>query len=139
MQRFDTETIRLINLFENVSGAPVKDCLIDSDNHTIYLVIDEGKVGLAIGKDGGAVKNAERVMGKSIKLFEFSKDLVKFVKNLVPQATEVKVRTDNGKTIIEVRVEKKNKAMVIGRDGKKLKVYKELLQRNHNISDIVIR
>lgn len=139
MQTFDTETIRLINLFENVTGAPVKDCVVDSSTNTIYFIVEQGKVGIAIGKNGNSVKKAERIIGKTIKLFEFSKDTVLFVKNLIPQAAEVKIRSEDGKIVVEIKVEKKNKALVIGRDGKNLKIYKELLQRNHGINDLVVR
>lgn len=139
MQIFDTETIRLINLFENVTGAPVKDCLIEPSTNTIYFIVEEGKVGIAIGKNGNSVKNAERITGKMIKLFEFSKDVVLFVKNLIPQATEVKIRSENDKTIVEIKVEKKNKALVIGREGRNLKIFKELLQRNHGVNDLIVR
>jgi len=139
MQTFDTETIRLINLFENVTGAPVKDCLVEQSTNTIYFIVDQGKVGIAIGKNGSSVKKAERIIGKTIKLFEFSKDVVLFVKNLIPQTAEVKIRNENEKTVVEIKVEKKNKALVIGRDGKNLKIYKELLQRNHGINDLIVR
>lgn len=139
MQTFDTETIRLINLFENISGAPVKDCLIDSENETIYFIIDEGKVGIAIGKNGNSVKNAEHVIGKKIKLFEYSKDIVTFVKNMIPQASDVRVRTEDSNTIVEIHVEKKNKAIVIGRDGRNIKIYKELLQRNHGVNNLLVK
>ena len=134
---FDTETIRLMTLFENVTGAPVKDCLIEND--TIYFIIEEGKVGIAIGKNGNSVKHAEKMVGKTIKLFEFSKELNKFVKNLIPQATEVRIRNENEKVIIEIRVEKKDRAVVIGRDGRNLKLFKELLQRSHKVNDLIIR
>lgn len=136
---FDTETIRLMTLFENVTGAPVKDLLLDNDLNAVYIVVDEGKVGVAIGKNGNSVKNAERIIGKTIKLFEFSKDPSSFIKNLIPQAIAIKIRTENNKTIVEIKVEKKDKAMVIGRDGKNLKLFKEMLQRNHHIDDIIVR
>lgn len=139
MQTFDTETIRLINLFENVTGAPVKDCVVDSSTNTIYFIVEQGKVGIAIGKNGNSVKKAERLTGKSIKLFEFSKDVVLFVKNLIPQATEVKIRNDDGKAVVEIKVEKRSKALVIGRDRKNIKIFKELLQRNHGVNDLIIR
>jgi N utilization substance protein A len=137
--RFDTETIRLITFFENVSGAPVKDCLLDQETNTLYFIIEEGSVGLAIGKNGNCVKNAEHMIGKSIKLFEFSKDLTTFVKNLIPQVTEIKIRNDSGEIIIEIKVDKKSKAMVIGRDGRNLKIFKELLSRNHSVNDLIVR
>ena len=134
---FDTETIRLITLFENVTGAPVKDCIVDEN--TVYLVIDEGKVGIAIGKNGNSVKHAENLIGKTIKLFEYAPDAEKFVKNIIPQANEVKIEKSEGKLIVEIRVDKKDRALVIGRDSKNLKLFKEILHRNHNIDDVIVR
>jgi len=134
---FDTDTIRLITLFENITGAPVKDCLIDEN--TIYFVIDEGKVGIAIGKNGNSVKHAENIIGKTIKLFEYAPDLEKFVKNLIPQVTEVKIDNKEGKIVVEIRVEKKDRALVIGRDSKNLKLFKEILHRNHKIDELIVR
>lgn len=134
---FDTDTIRLINLFENITGAPVKDCLVDEN--ILYLVIGEGKVGIAIGKNGNSVKHAENIIGKTIKLFEYSSNLEKFVKNLIPQANEVKTDKKEGKLIVEIRVEKKDRALVIGRDSKNLKLFKEILHRNHKIDELIVR
>ena len=134
---FDTETIRLITLFENITGAPVKDCLIDEN--TLYLVIDEGKVGIAIGKNGNSVKHAENLIGKTIKLFEYAPNLEKFVKNIIPQAKEVKLEEKEGKKVVEIKVEKKDRALVIGRDSKNLKLFKEILHRNYSVDEIIVR
>lgn len=137
MQRFDTETIRLMTLFENVTGAPVKDCI--TDNNIVYFVIEEGKVGIAIGKNGNSVKHAERMIGKTIKIYEFSNELSHFVKHLIPQATEVKIRNESEKKVVEIKVEKKDRALVIGRDGKNLNLFKQLLQRTYGINDLIVR
>jgi len=134
---FDDETIRMMTLFENVTGAPVKDCLIDSEN--VYFLVEEGKIGIAIGKNGNSVKNAENLIKKNIKIFEFSTDINSFIKKLIPQASAIKIRNESDRIIVEVKVDKKNKAMVIGRQGKNLKVFKELLSRNHRINDLFVR
>ncbi len=135
----DTETIRLVALFENTTGANVKDCLIDSENSIVYLVIDEGEVGKAIGKNGIVVRKTESMIKKYIKVFEFSDDVEKFMKNLIPQINSIKIRSENGKNIAEIWVNKKDKATVIGRDGRNLKIYRELLQRNHDINELMVR
>lgn len=135
---FDTDTIRLVTLFENLTGITVKDCLVGKNN-TVYFIIEEGKAGIAIGKNGYSVKNAENMIKKYIKIFEFSKDLSTFVKNLIPQADEIKIRDENERTVVEIKVEKKDKAMVIGRDSRNIKLYKELLQRSHGIDEIIVR
>ncbi len=135
---FDTETIRLVTLFENLTGTLVKDCLV-GENEIVYFIIEEGKAGVAIGKNGYSVKNAENLIKKNIKIFEFSKDLSTFVKNLIPKAGEIKIRNENERTVVEIKVEKKDKAMVIGRDSKNIKLYRELLQRNHDVNEVIVR
>lgn len=134
---FDTETIRLMSIFENLTGASIKDCIVDEN--ILYLVVDEGKIGIAIGRNGDSVKNAEGVLNKTIKLFEFSSDLTKFVKNLIPKAINVTVKNEDDKIIVEVKVDRSDRPMIIGRDAKNLKIFKELLKRSHNVNDLIIR
>lgn len=136
---FDTDTIRLVALFENVTKAPVKDCFVNDSNDTVYFIVDEGKIGLAIGKNGKSVKNIEHLIKKSVKVFEFSKDLVTFAKNLIPYVTGASVKTKGNEIIVEVNVDKKNKAMVIGRDRKNLDLYKKVLMRTHGVTNIVVK
>lgn len=136
---FDPETIRLMTLFENIMHVRVKDCILDTNNNTVYFIVEEGMIGMAIGKNGNSVKYAERVIGKTIKLFEFSNNLIEFVKKIIPQTTAIKVRNEDSRITIEIHVEKKNRPIVIGREGRNLKLYKELLKRNHKVDDLVVR
>lgn len=135
----DTDTIRLMTFFENLTGAGVRDCLVDDDNGIVYFVIDEGQIGKAIGKNGSSVKNTENLIKKNIKVFEFSEDAERFVRNLIPNVNSFRLKVENGRNIVEIWVNKKDKAVVIGRDGRNLKIYKELLQRNHDINEIMVR
>jgi len=135
---FDTETIRLITLFENLTGAPVRDCIVDNSNNYVYFIVEEGKMGVAIGRNGSSVRSAEKIMGKNIKVFEFSKDLRTFVKKLIPKALEVRIKNQEGKVLVEVKVEKRDKPLVIGRNGRNLKLLKELLHRNHGVDELII-
>ncbi len=134
---FTTETIRLLTLFESVTNVPTRDCFIHND--VIYYIVEEGKIGLAIGKNGNCIKNVERVVGKRVKVYEYSDDPVKFLKNLIPQSREVRIFEENDKKIAEIKVKKNERGLVIGRGGEKIKVYKEILKRIHNISDIQVR
>jgi N utilization substance protein A len=136
---FDTKTIHLINIFENLTNVSVNDCIADDSSNTVYFIVKEGEIGLAIGKNGENVKNAEKILGKNVKIFEFSSDLPKFVKNLIPSANDINVKNENGKVTVEIKVNKTDKVFVIGRDGRNLKIYKEILQRSHNVSDLIVR
>ena len=81
----------------------------------------------------------ELLYGKTIKLFESSNDLVGSVKKMIPQATSIKVKNEDGKVTVEIRVEKKNRPIVIGRNGRNLKLYKELLKRNHKVDNLSVK
>jgi N utilization substance protein A len=135
---FDTETIRMITLFENLTDTIVKDCIVDNFNKTVYFVIEEGKVGMAIGKNGESVRHVESLIKKRVKIFEFAGNLDNFIKKLIPQASDIRIK-DGEEIKVEVTVDKKDKALVIGRDEKNLKLYKELLERSHKVTELVIR
>lgn len=132
-KEFDTETIHIINMFENLTGIMVKDCIIEGD--VVYIGVEKGKVGYAIGKNGVIIKKVEKLIRKNVKVFEYSDDLEEFVKNLIPVAKEISIR---GK-IVEVKVDKKDRPIVIGRNERNLKIVKKLLERNHNVEDLIIR
>jgi len=134
---FNTETIRLLTLFESMTNAPVRDCFTDND--VVYYIVEEGKIGLAIGKNGNSIKNVERVVGKRVKVFEYSRTTEKFVKNLIPQCKEIDVIDDDGMIKVEIKVNRNDKGFVIGRGGEKIKIYKEILKRVHDISDIRVK
>lgn len=136
---FDTDTLRLMTLFENMTHASPKDCMVDQENGCVYFVVKEGDAGAAIGKNGSNVKHVEAAIKKNVKIFEYSSNLETFVKNLIPQSNEVTVKEVDGGKIVEIRVERGSKAMIIGRDGRNIKLFKELLQRNHNVNDLVVR
>jgi N utilization substance protein A len=135
----DSDTISLINFFENLTGVTVKDCVVDKETNTVYFIVEEGKIGLAIGKGGSNVKHAEKILRKKIKLVEFSQDVCKFVKNLIPKASDVVIKTNCEKKIVEIKVEKNDKPSVIGRDKKRLKIMEEILRRNYKLDQLVVK
>ena len=77
--RYDSDSMKLMALFESMTGAKVKDCIL---NDRTVFVIEENEMAKAIGKKGVNVKKLEGMMKKRIRLVEFSSDLAQFVKNL---------------------------------------------------------
>lgn len=131
------DTIRLLNLFENITNVPVKDCYINDD--TVYFIVEQGKIGLAIGKRGNSIKNVEKAVGKKVKVFEYSSNPTEFVKNLIPQVKEIGIINNNETVEMQIKVDKNDRGIVIGRGGEKIKIYKEILKRVHNISDLKVK
>lgn len=132
-----TKTIRFLTLFENITNVNVIDCF--ENGSTIYYIVEEGKAGLAIGKGGISIKHIEKILNKNVKVYEYSPNIVDFIKNLLPMVKDVKVIEEEGKTIVEIKVNKQYKGHVIGRGGEKIKIFKEILKRIHNISDLRVK
>ena len=133
---FTSKTLRLLTIFENIANVSVRDCF--TDNGVIYYVVEEGDAKRAIGKNGVLIKNAERIIGKKIKIFEYSPDVKTFVKNMIPQCKEMNI-IKNDEQIIEIKVSKNDRGFVIGRNGQNIKIYKEILKRIYNIDDLQVK
>ncbi|MEM5804868.1 MAG: NusA-like transcription termination signal-binding factor [Candidatus Aenigmatarchaeota archaeon] len=131
MKEFNTEDILAIAAFENLTGCEVRDYI---NCETLYFLVGEGRAAMAIGKEGKNIKNAERILQKPIKIFEFSYDTTKFVKNLIPQAQKVGIEGEK----IVVNIPSKERGAVIGKAGAKIKIIRELLERNSGFKELKI-
>lgn len=131
MREFDTDTLLLINAFERMTGTEVRDCIVDS---CVFFLINKGKMGAAIGKNGNMIKSAENMLKRPIKVYEWDEDPQSIIKNMIPQAQKIEVK-DNQATIT---VNAKDRGMIIGKSGNNIKIIRELLERNSNIKDLRI-
>ncbi|MBI5332703.1 MAG: NusA-like transcription termination signal-binding factor [Candidatus Aenigmarchaeota archaeon] len=120
--QLNTETIRQISLFQQITGAHALDMIT---NEEIYFVVAENEYGLAIGKDGKNIRKAEHVFKKPIRIVEYSPDIDIFIRSMIPQTREI-VKQD-GK--IEVRVAASDRAKVIGKAGYRIKIMEEFVKR----------
>ncbi|MEM2099269.1 MAG: NusA-like transcription termination signal-binding factor [Candidatus Bathyarchaeia archaeon] len=135
------DEMRYIALFENISGASVKDCIIDEEQGRAIFIVNQGQVGVAIGKGGRNIHTLERMTGKKHEIIEYSDDPVQFIKNALKPATvrEVRVteRTD-GKMIAVVTVNPKDKGVAIGKNGKNAERLRLLAKRYFGIETVSI-
>ena len=115
------DEMRYIALFESVSGAGVKDCIIDEQQERAIFIVNQGQVGVAIGRNGRNIHTLERMTGKKHEIIEYSEDPVQFIKNALKPAAvrEVRIteRTD-GKKMAVVTVNPRDKGVAIGKNGK---------------------
>ena len=75
--KFTANEIRYIALFENMTGAMVKDCIIDDEHGKVTFVVKNGDMGLAIGKGGSTVSKVQRAVDKGIEIVEMINVLLK--------------------------------------------------------------
>ena len=122
-----------MSYFQSLTGSSVIDCISEEDD--IYFIVAKGHYGLAVGKGGVKIKNAERGLKKNIRIFEYSEDLEEFIKNTIPEAQEILIK-DKG---IEVRIKSQDRAKVIGKSGKNVKIINRFLERLFGRSDLKVK
>ena len=74
--KFNANEIRFIALFESMTGAMVKDCILDDDNAKVTFVVKNGDMGLAIGKGGSTVTKVKKQLEEELKSLSTMKILL---------------------------------------------------------------
>jgi len=137
--RFGTEDIQYITLFENLTGAKVKDCV--QEENSIGFLVPKGDMGLAIGKKGSNIERIRNVLGKSVWIIEYSDNQSNFIKSLFQpiKINRVQINETKDDKIATINISKLDRGKVIGHLGERIKIAKKLAKRHYNISDINIR
>jgi len=132
------EDMRLIALFENITGATANDCIVDADR--IIFVAKQGEMGLAIGKGGKNINMLRKMTGKPIEVVEFSDNVEGLMRNSLAPAKvkEVRITERPDKKIVVVEVEPRDKALAIGKNGRTIDKTRMLAKRYYQIDHVQI-
>jgi N utilization substance protein A len=139
--KFTGTEMRYIALFESVTGANVKDCIIDEEQGRVVFIVKEGEMGVAIGKGGRNIRVLERMTGKKHEIIEYSEDPVQFIKNALKPAVVREVRIterQDGKTIAVVTVHPRDKGVAIGKNGRNAERLRFLAKRYFQMQNVSI-
>ncbi|MEM2272974.1 MAG: NusA-like transcription termination signal-binding factor [Candidatus Bathyarchaeia archaeon] len=139
--RLTNEELEHMRLFESITGAMVRDCIIDNKFDRIIFVIKEGEAGLAIGKGGRNIALLEKITGKKYEIVEFSEDPVQFLKNILKPANVKEIRITkrpDGSMIAVISVDSKDKGVAIGKNGRNAEKARVLAKRYFNINNVLI-
>jgi N utilization substance protein A len=135
------DEMRYIALFESVSGASVKDCIINEGQGRAIFIVKQGQVGVAIGRGGRNIHTLERMTGKKHEIIEYSEDPQQFIKNALKPAAVREVRITermDGKKMAVVTVNPKDKGVAIGKNGKNAERLRFLAKRYFDIQNVSI-
>ena len=139
--KLSTDQMRLMSLFQNVTGATARDCVEDEKQNRVIFVVNEGKMGLAIGKGGSHIKNLQNIVKRNVEIVEYSDDATKFLKNILNSklVSEVKLNKRNdGSLQAIVIVDPRKKGIVVGREGRNAEKARLLAKRYFEISSVLI-
>jgi transcription termination/antitermination protein NusA len=134
----DTESLGYIRLFEERTGARVKDCLAAEDK-LVFLVMP-GEVHKAVGPGGVLVDRLKGMLKKEIQVVEWADEPEALVKNIFYWYSPKRVDfAPKGKgRHATVSVDPAWKARAIGKAGKNLKVARAILLRHTDIVSVSV-
>ena len=139
--KFTSREMRYIALFQSITGATVRDCIVDTDLNRIIFVVKEGSIGMAIGKRGKNIHTLEKMTGKKHEVIEHSENPAQFIKNALKPAKVDEVRITermDGKTIAVISVNPKDKGVAIGKNGRNAERIRFLAKRYFQIQNVSI-
>ena len=132
--KYTSDIIQYISIFESLTGARVKDCIL---NDFILFIVHENEMGKAIGKQGSNIKRVENTLKKKIKLVEFNNDVSQFVQNLIHPVKAKEIKEEEG--IVTIYGEDtKSKGILIGRDRHNLNSINEVVKRYFKIGEVKV-
>ena len=139
--KLTTDQMRLMSLFQNVTKATARDCVEDEKLDRLIFVVNEGKMGLAIGKGGSHIKTLQNKINRNVELVEYSDDQQRFLKNILNEKyiTDIQIseRAD-GSFQATVLVDGAKKGVVVGREGRNAEKARLLARRYFNITYVMI-
>ena len=136
---FTEETIQYVRLFSDLTQTTVLDCVETADR--LIFVVKAGEIARAIGKGGEHVQMLRRQMNKEIHLVEYNEDPKAFVANVFRNYDVRKVeieKRENGVVHATVTVNPAKKGRAIGKAGKNLRVFRDLIARHHPIQSVSV-
>ena len=135
---FDTEALGYIRLFEERTGARVKDCL-EAEDKVVFLVYP-GDIPKAVGPGGVVVDRLKGMLKKELMVVEYSEEPEQLAKNIfyAYQAQKAEITVKGKGRHVTVTVDPAWKARAIGKQGKNLKIARAILLRHTNISSVSV-
>jgi len=139
--KLTSDELRLMSLFQSITSATARDCIVDDRMERVIFVVNKGQMGLAIGKGGSTIKQLQNVVAKKVELVEYSDDPVEFIRNMLnaEMVGDVRIsdRSDGTKQAVVV-VDARKKGAVVGREGRNAEKARLLAKRYFQISNVLI-
>lgn len=123
---YDTSLIKIMNSFDRITRAKLKDCIFEEDK--IIFIVESGELGKALGKNAANVKRLAELLRKKIKLVEFNENMLQMIKNFIHPLKVDNIYEEEGIVVLESQ-DTKVKGLLIGRAAQNLRKLEEYIKR----------
>ena len=133
MRKLSSEDMEFLTLFEQLTGAVAKDCIVEKE--ASVFVVKEGDVGRAIGKNGSAIERVRKSLKRKVFIVEEASSEEDFVRNLFAPypVKDLNIQEKNNERTAIVKIDSRHRGVVIGRGGERIKLSRALLQRHFEL------
>ncbi|MEM4637994.1 MAG: NusA-like transcription termination signal-binding factor [Candidatus Woesearchaeota archaeon] len=134
-QTYTAELLQTANIFEKTTKARIKDVFYIKD--LLTFVVFEGDMFKALGKNLENLKKVEALLKRKIKIVEFNRDLITFVKNLIHPYKVESITFEDGIVYIKDS-NSKTKGLIIGAKAQNLRQYENIVKRYFEIKEVKV-
>jgi len=132
--KLDRDGIAYINSMLAIANVIPKDCVVD-DNTVVFLV-EEEKIGAAIGKQGKNAETLRKQLKKNIEIMQYAESPEEFIKGALRKVKIKKIENNEGSMIAFLSPEDKR---IVMQNSSRIKRIRIIMERNYKIKDFKIR
>lgn len=124
--KYDMQTLQIMNLFEKITKARIKDCFEHNDK--LFFIVEAGQLFRALGPQKKNVQRLEELLKKRVKIIEYSEDLLKFIVNVMAPLRVVNIKEEE-KIVTVTGPDQKTKGLMIGSRAGNLRMFEKIVQK----------
>jgi transcription termination/antitermination protein NusA len=132
---FDTELLKIMALFENLTRSKLKDCFFDREK--LVFMVEPGEMGKALGKNKSNVMQLEKMMKRKIKIVEFNPERLQFITNYLVPLKIVDIK-EEGDIVTITGSDTKTKGLIIGIKAQNLRNLEKVAGKYFTIQEIKV-
>jgi N utilization substance protein A len=132
---FDTELLKLMALFENITHAQLKDCFFDREK--LVFLVDEGEMGKALGKNKMNIVKLEKMLKRKVKIVEFNPNRLQFITNYLAPLRVIGIREEDD-IVTVTGADTKTKGLIIGIKAQNLRNLEKIASKYFTVQEIKV-
>ena len=132
---FDTDMLKFMGLFENVTHSKLKDCFFDRDK--LVFVVKAGEMGKALGKNKTNIAKLEKMLKRKLKIVEFNPNRLQFITNYLAPLRITDIREEEDVVTI-TGADTKTKGLIIGIKAQNLRNLENIIRKYFTIDEIKV-